>query len=58
MLHENLLPKRKGRKKMMTLTYCEVCSENLDDEAFDYRFDFPICLNCVMLNKLEPNEEK
>jgi len=42
---------------MITLTYCEVCSENLNDEAFDYRFDFPICFNCVMLTQLEPKEE-
>ena len=29
------------------LTYCEGCLENLDDDKFDYRFDFPICHDCV-----------
>jgi hypothetical protein len=30
------------------LTYCEVCLENLEDDAFDYRFEFPICKECVL----------
>ena len=29
------------------LTYCEVCLLNLEDESFDYRFDFPVCHECV-----------
>jgi hypothetical protein len=32
---------------LLDLTYCEVCLTNLEDEGFDYRFDFPICHNCV-----------
>ena len=32
---------------IQVLTYCEVCLTNLEDEGFDYRFDFPICHNCV-----------
>ena len=28
-------------------TYCENCLENLDDDKFDYRYDFPICLDCA-----------
>ena len=28
-------------------TYCENCLENLDDDEFDYRYDFPICLDCT-----------
>jgi hydrogenase maturation factor HypF (carbamoyltransferase family) len=28
-------------------TYCESCLENLDDDEFDYRYDFPICLDCA-----------
>lgn len=29
------------------LTYCEVCCINYEDEGFDYRFEFPICHDCV-----------
>jgi hypothetical protein len=32
---------------LLDLTYCEVCLTNLEDEGFDYRFDFPICHQCV-----------
>ena len=28
-------------------TYCERCNENFDDEGFDYRFDYPVCLGCA-----------
>lgn len=31
----------------MNQTYCEVCLEVLTDDDFDYRFDYPICLECV-----------
>lgn len=41
---------------MNDLTYCEECLENLDDEKFDYRFDRPICHECVNELKLEPLE--
>jgi hypothetical protein len=29
------------------LTYCDNCERNLGDEKFDYRFDYPICLDCT-----------
>jgi len=29
------------------VTYCERCNENFDNEGFDHRFDFPICLTCA-----------
>ena len=38
------------------LTYCENCLENFDDEGFDYRFEFPICHQCVNALRLEPTE--
>lgn len=28
-------------------TYCTICTNNFDDDGFDYRFDFPICHECV-----------
>jgi Zn finger protein HypA/HybF involved in hydrogenase expression len=28
-------------------TYCEKCHQNFDDDGFDYRFDFPVCLTCA-----------
>lgn len=28
-------------------TYCVVCANNYDDDGFDYRFDSPICHQCV-----------
>lgn len=39
---------------MQDLTYCEQCLENKHDEAFDYRFDFPICQDCVYELNLTP----
>lgn len=27
-------------------TYCEICNKNFDEQAFDYRFDRPICFEC------------
>ena len=32
------------------LTYCEECENNLEDDKFDYRFDRPVCLECVEKN--------
>lgn len=37
-----------------TMTYCEKCSLNLDDEAFDYRFEYPICFECVQKHNVKP----
>jgi hypothetical protein len=31
---------------MKDLTYCEECSVNMEDDFFDFRFDYPICLTC------------
>jgi hypothetical protein len=28
-------------------TYCEKCHQNFDDDGFDYRLDFPVCLTCA-----------
>lgn len=29
-------------------TYCEVCLENFtDDNDFNHRFDYPVCLTCA-----------
>jgi hypothetical protein len=42
---------------MNDLTYCENCLDNLDDDKFDYRFDYPICHECVTELELEPMEE-
>jgi len=39
---------------MSDLTYCEECYENLDDTKFDYRFDSPICQECVYALNLAP----
>jgi hypothetical protein len=29
------------------LTYCEICFRNLDDEQFNYLFEYPVCLECA-----------
>ena len=42
---------------MSDLTYCEYCLDNLEAEMFDYRFEFPVCLNCVESLELEPDED-
>ena len=43
--------------KVRELTYCEKCTTSLDDEGFDYRFEYPICFKCVYRYHLEPIEE-
>lgn len=42
---------------MTDLTYCEKCFVNFEDDSFDYRFDFPVCFQCVEDLELEPEEE-
>lgn len=37
--------------------YCIQCDTNYDDDEFDYRFDEPICFDCVNELELEPSEE-
>jgi hypothetical protein len=32
---------------MNTLTYCEHCFINMEDDFFDFRFEYPICLFCA-----------
>jgi hypothetical protein len=43
--------------EVIELTYCERCASSLDDEGFDYRFEYPICFKCVYKYHLEPIEE-
>ena len=43
---------------MDTLTYCENCLENLDEDKFDYRVDFPVCHQCVTALNLTPLDEE
>ena len=33
-------------------TYCQECAGNYGDDAFDYRFDYPVCHKCVAEYKL------
>lgn len=40
-------------------TYCEICNTNYgeqDPNGFDYRFDTPVCFDCVEKYQLDPNE--
>ena len=42
---------------MEDLPYCENCFNNYDEE-FDYRFEYPICKDCVnTLNLIPPLTE-
>jgi hypothetical protein len=36
------------------LTYCEECLENLNEDKFDYRFERPVCQECVHTLQLTP----
>jgi hypothetical protein len=40
---------------MSEAPYCELCYTNT--EAFDYRFDYPVCNDCVDKYSLEPDKE-
>jgi formylmethanofuran dehydrogenase subunit E len=41
------------------LTYCEECLRNLEEDKFDYRFNRPVCLECVESNEeLNPENER
>lgn len=42
---------------MDDLTYCVYCEENFEDEKFDYRFNLPTCLDCVVDLSLIPDED-
>ena len=35
--------------------YCIQCDINYDEDEFDYRFDEPICFDCVDELELEPD---
>jgi hypothetical protein len=37
---------------MSDLTYCENCQVNMEDDFFDFRFEYPICLTCSPLYEL------
>ena len=39
------------------LAYCEKCFNNYDEE-FDYRFEYPVCKNCVTKLGLIPENWK
>lgn len=39
------------------ITYCQECAGNYGDDAFDYRFDYPVCHKCVEMYKLTPERE-
>ena len=43
---------------MIDETYCEECSMNTNEDNFDYRFDRPICLECVYTLQLTPDLEE
>lgn len=40
------------------MTYCEECVRNLEDDLFDYRFESPVCFECVEVLGLIPEEEE
>jgi hypothetical protein len=42
---------------MDILTYCVYCEENFEDEKFDYRFNLPTCIDCVVDLNLIPDED-
>jgi formylmethanofuran dehydrogenase subunit E len=35
--------------------YCEECLEDMHEDNFDYRFEYPVCFECVEKNNLEPD---
>jgi hypothetical protein len=37
---------------MTDLTYCENCQINMEDDFFDFRFEYPICLTCSPMYEL------
>lgn len=37
---------------MEDLTYCEHCLINMEDDFFDFRFEYPICLNCAPMYEI------
>jgi hypothetical protein len=39
------------------LAYCQKCFNNYDEE-FDYRFEYPVCKNCVNKLGLVPTTEE
>jgi len=41
-----------GSKVMNDLTYCENCQINMQDDFYDFRFEYPICLTCSPLYEL------
>ena len=49
---------------MSNFSYCEECLRKpkskyeAESEFYDFRFDFPVCLDCVEKNGLQPLEEE
>lgn len=41
----------------LDLMYCEFCLDNFEDDVFDYRFEFPVCWECVQDLELLPVDE-
>ena len=39
------------------LMYCEHCFKNFHEDLFDYRFEFPVCFECVQDLDLSPTDE-
>lgn len=41
---------------MSEVTYCEICLTNFtDDNDFDHRFTYPVCLTCADKDNLVPD---
>ena len=38
--------------------YCSDCYENLDDDGFDYRYEYPLCLDCGAKHEEELTDEE
>ena len=47
----------RGVIKQDERTYCQECAGNYGDDAFDYRFDYPVCHKCVELYQLTTEGE-
>jgi hypothetical protein len=43
---------------MIDQTYCEECFTGTDEEKLDYRFDRPVCQDCVYTLQLTPDLEE
>jgi hypothetical protein len=56
--HSAILAIQPTKGQLMTdFIYCVYCEENFEDEKFDYRFNMPTCLDCVIDLSLIPDED-